>query len=181
MTYEVIIAGFGGQGILLMGKILALAGMFENRYVTWFPSYGAEMRGGTAHCTVIISDQPIGSPVVAHPEAAIIMNQPSMEKFVPLIKPNGVILINSSLVSTAMQRDDLEFISLPVTEMANTLGASKVANIIALSAFCAKTHLVSSESLERAMQESFSVKDPTLLQINEKAIAAGRNHIMMHP
>ena len=175
MIKEVIMAGFGGQGIMLMGKILAMSAMFDNRHVTWFPSYGAEMRGGTANCTVIISDQTIGSPIVSRPWACIVMNQPSMERFAPRVKPNGLLLVNSSLINGLPRRDDLEVLALPVTDMADNLGTVKVANIIALSAFCAKTDIVSWKNLERAMEESVSSKkNREIMEINRKAILIGR-------
>lgn len=180
MTREVIIAGSGGQGIMRIGKILAMAGMLDDKNVTWFPSYGAEMRGGTANCTVVVSDRAIGSPIVARPWAAIVMNQPSLERFAPLVKPEGFLLINSSLAETKIERNDLEILAIPVTDMADKLGTVKVANIIALSAFCAKTEIVSKDSLEKAMEESFSSKDTTLIRINQKAACSGREHMMVY-
>jgi 2-oxoglutarate ferredoxin oxidoreductase subunit gamma len=175
---EVIMAGFGGQGIMLMGKVLAMSTMLDNKHVTWFPSYGAEMRGGTANCTVIISDQTIGSPIVSRPWASIVMNQPSMERFAPRVKQNGLLLINSSLIKVKPQRDDLEVLALPVTDMADNLGTVKVANIIALAAFCAKTKVVSWENLEKAMEESVSSKkNRDILEINRKAILIGREMV----
>lgn len=174
MIREVIMAGFGGQGIMLMGKLMATAAMLDNKHVTWFPSYGAEMRGGTANCTVIISDQTIGSPIVARPWASIVMNHPSMERFAPRVKTNGLLLINSSLVKDKPKRDDIEIISLPITDMADSLGSVKVANIIALSAFCTKTEIVSRENLQRAMEESFSTKKHNdIIEINRKAMLIG--------
>ncbi|MGA1796342.1 MAG: 2-oxoacid:acceptor oxidoreductase family protein [bacterium] len=175
MNREVIMAGFGGQGIMLMGKLLAMAGMLDNREVTWFPSYGAEMRGGTANCTVIIADQAIGSPIVAHPWACIVMNQPSMERFGPRVKPGGFLLVNSSLINPDSPREDIDVLAIPITDEADRLGSIKVANIIALSAFCTKSGVVSRESLERAMEESFAGKgDSALMEMNRTAIRAGR-------
>jgi 2-oxoglutarate ferredoxin oxidoreductase subunit gamma len=179
MTKEVIMAGFGGQGIILMGKVLAVAGMLDNKEVTWFPSYGAEMRGGTANCTVIISDQPIGSPIVFSPWGAIVMNQPSMEKFGPHVKPGGFLLMNSSLITGRPDRDDLEILALPITDMADKLGTVKVANIIGLTAFCSKTEIVSGKSLEEAIERSLFLKShKKLIEINRKAILAGREMVM---
>lgn len=174
MIKEVIMAGFGGQGIMLMGKLMATAAMLDNKEVTWFPSYGAEMRGGTANCTVIISDQAIGSPIIAKPWASIAMNHPSMERFAPRVKPNGLLLINSSLVNGIPKRDDIEILAFPITDIADKIGAVKVANIIALSAFCAKTEIVSLQKLERAMEESFSSKkNKGIIEINRKALLIG--------
>ena len=167
-------AGFGGQGIMFMGKLMATAAMLDNKYVTWFPSYGAEMRGGTANCTVIISDQTIGSPIVARPWASIVMNNPSVERFAPRVKTNGLLLINSSLVKDIPGRDDIEIIALPITDMADSLGTLKVANIIALSAFCSKTGIVTMENLQRAMEESFSSKKKKdIIEVNRKAMLMG--------
>ncbi len=177
MIYEIIIAGFGGQGIMSIGKILALAGMLDNKHVTWFPSYGAEMRGGTANCSVIISSKTIGSPIISKPCGVITMNQPSLDKFAILIKPYGTLFINSSLSKWLNPRKDIEVIAMPVTEMADRLGAVKVANIIALSAFCVKTRIVSWESLEKATEKSFSSKNKNLMEINSIALNTGRKQI----
>ena len=180
MIHDIIMAGFGGQGIMLMGKLLAMAGMLDNKQVTWFPSYGAEMRGGTANCTVVISDQAIGSPIVARPWASIVMNQPSMEKFAPRVKPHGVLMINESLITGRPSRDDLEILALPITEAADKLGHVKVANIVALAAFCAKTQVVSWGSLEKAMDKAFYSKNKQdLIEINHRAILAGREMVMV--
>ena len=182
VTHEIIIAGFGGQGIMLMGKLLAMAGMMDEKNVTWFPSYGAEMRGGTANCTVIISDRAIGSPIVSRPWAAIVMNQPSMERFAPRVRPNGLLLINASLINdTSSHREDIEILSLPITDTADKLGSVKVANIIALSAFCAKTNTVSQGSLEKALEEILSSnKKKDLVEINRKAVLAGREMVSVN-
>ncbi|MGA1843828.1 MAG: 2-oxoacid:acceptor oxidoreductase family protein [bacterium] len=182
MNQEVIMAGFGGQGIMVMGKLLAMAGMLDNREVTWFPSYGAEMRGGTANCTVIIADQAIGSPIVARPWACIAMNQPSMERFAPRVKPGGFLLANSSLITCNSLREDIEVLAIPITDQADRLGSIKVANIIALSAFCTRTGIVSPDSLERVMEESFAGKgDSALMEINRAAIRAGREMALCIP
>lgn len=173
MTYEIIFAGSGGQGIMLIGQILAMAGMLENKNVTWFPSYGAEMRGGTANCSVIVSDQIIGSPVISRPWGAVIMNQPSLEKFAPLIKPNGILVVNSSLTDGRPDRYDIEIMLLPFTQMADEMGSTKVANIIALSAFCAKTKIVTLKGLEMALQSSLAKKSRLLFEINKKALTYG--------
>lgn len=174
MIYDIIFAGSGGQGIMLIGQILAMAGMLDNNNVTWFPSYGAEMRGGTANCSVIISDQIIGSPIISRPWGAIIMNQPSLERFAPLIKSGGIMTLNTSLTKGKPERNDIEILSLPFTQMADELGNTKVANIIALSAFCMRTNLVSWESLENAMKRSLSSKNKALLEMNLKALHKGK-------
>ncbi|MCA9965093.1 MAG: 2-oxoacid:acceptor oxidoreductase family protein, partial [Anaerolineales bacterium] len=115
---SVVIAGFGGQGVLFAGQLLAYAGMENGRFVTWIPSYGPEMRGGTAHCTVIISDRLIGAPTVTHPDIAIVLNQPSFDKYEPLVKPGGLLVVNSSLVTPSSLRDDIELALVPADALA---------------------------------------------------------------
>src|SRR6476646_1793520 len=122
MHEEIIIAGFGGQGVLFAGQLLAYAGVAEGRHVTWIPSYGPEMRGGTAHCTVIISDEEIGSPLVRNPSALVALNPPAMEKYEPLVKPGGVLVVDSALVSQRSERDDIRDIDLPAKDIAAELG-----------------------------------------------------------
>ena len=124
MQRDVIMAGFGGQGILLIGKMLAYAGMHEGKEVSWLPSYGPEMRGGTANCTVVISDKPVGSPVIRSPRAVVAMNLPSLEKFEPDIREGGLLLINSSLINRGPERDDLTVVEIPANELASELGAA---------------------------------------------------------
>lgn len=134
MKQEFIIAGFGGQGVLLLGQMLAYAGMLEGKQVSWMPSYGPEMRGGTANCTVVISDEEIGSPVVSQPSCVIALNLPSLDKFEPMVKPGGLLLINSSLVDREPRRDDIKAVALPATEIASELGNIRVTNMVALGA-----------------------------------------------
>jgi 2-oxoglutarate ferredoxin oxidoreductase subunit gamma len=144
MQKEVMFAGFGGQGILLIGNILAHTAMEEGFEVAWVPSYGPEMRGGTAYCLVVISDRPIGSPIVRNPMHLIAMNRPSLEKFAPVIKPDGVVVINSSLIPVSSGRDDVDELLVPANDIAKDLGSVKVANIVALGAFVARSKIVSS-------------------------------------
>ena len=143
MQRDVIMAGFGGQGILLIGKMLAYAGMREGMEVSWLPSYGPEMRGGTANCTVVISDKPVGSPVIRSPRAVVAMNLPSLEKFEPDVRKGGLLLINSSLINRGAQRDDLTVIEVPANEMASDLGNPRGANMVALGAYLGATDAVS--------------------------------------
>ena len=135
MQNEVMFAGFGGQGILLIGDILAHAAMEEGFEVAWIPSYGPEMRGGTAYCLVVISDRPIGSPIIKNPMHLIAMNRPSLEKFAPVLKPSGIVVINSSLISIGSGRDDVDELLVPANDIAGDLGSTKAANIVALAAF----------------------------------------------
>jgi 2-oxoglutarate ferredoxin oxidoreductase subunit gamma len=173
MQSEVMFAGFGGQGILLSGKILAHAGMEEGFEVAWIPSYGPEMRGGTAYCTVVISDRPIGSPIIRNPMHLIAMNRPSLEKFAPAVKPNGVVLINSSLIPVGAGRDDVDELSVPVTDIAKDLGSVKTANIVALAAFVIRSKIVDFELLRDCVKEEFSQKE-NLISLNMEALDRGK-------
>jgi len=173
MQTEVMFAGFGGQGILLSAKILAHAAMEQGLEVAWVPSYGPEMRGGTAYCLVVISDRPIGSPVVKNPLYLVAMNGPSLEKFAPLVKPGGVILINTSLIPRGSGREDLHELPVPVNEVAMNLGSIKSANIVALSALVSRSKIVDYDTLVRCIQEEFSRKKK-LVSLNVKAAEEGR-------
>ena len=172
MQNEVQFAGFGGQGIMLIGKILAHAAMEEGYEVSWVPSYGPEMRGGTAYCTVVISDRPIGSPVIKNPRHLVAMNRPSLEKFASSVQAGGTIFINGSLISVDSGRDDVDELNVPVVEIAKDLGNTKTANIVALAAFVARTGIVTIESLKASVKEEFSLKQK-LIPLNMKAIDAG--------
>ena len=172
MQTEVQFAGFGGQGIMLMGKILAHAAMEEGYEVSWVPSYGPEMRGGTAYCTVVVSDEPIGSPVIKNPTHLVAMNRPSLEKFAGTIKPGGVIFINGSLISVRSGRDDVQELIVPVIEIARDLGTAKAANIVALAAFTAKSGMVSIDSLKTSITVEFASKKK-LIPLNMKAVEEG--------
>jgi 2-oxoglutarate ferredoxin oxidoreductase subunit gamma len=172
MQSEVMFAGFGGQGILLIGKILAHAAMEEGYEVAWIPSYGPEMRGGTAYCTVVVSDRPVGSPIIKNPQHLIAMNRPSLEKFAPIVKPKGVILINSSLIPIGSGRTDIDELKVPAVEIATAIGNSRAANIVAIAAFVARSKIVSTGILEKCVREEFS-KKPKLIDLNMKAVAEG--------
>ncbi len=172
MQSEVMFAGFGGQGILLIGKILAHTAMEEGHEVAWIPSYGPEMRGGTAYCTVVISDRPIGSPIIRNPLHLIAMNRPSLEKFSPMIKPGGVIFINRSLISIGSGRSDVDELAVPVVDIASSLGNSRAANIVALAAFVARSGVVELDRLRDCVKAEFAKKEK-LIPLNMKAIDAG--------
>ena len=172
MQTEVQFAGFGGQGIMVMGKILAHAAMEEGFEVSWVPSYGPEMRGGTAYCTVVVSDQPIGSPVIKNPTHLVAMNRPSLEKFGSTIKPGGVIFINGSLISVRSGRDDVRELIVPVIEIARDLGTVKAANVVALAAFVAKSNVVQIASLKASIEAEFAAKKK-LIPLNMKAVEEG--------
>ena len=172
MHREVTIAGFGGQGIMLMGKMLAYAGLAENREVVWLPSYGPEMRGGTAYCNVVISDKPIGSPIFAAPSAAVIMNKPSLDKFGPEVKAGGSLMINSSLIDSDFDRDDIEIFRVPCNAMAQEAGTSKAANMVALGAYIGMSEAVSIGEIEKLITQTFAHK-AGVVDINIKALHQG--------
>lgn len=172
MQSEIMFAGFGGQGILLSGTLLAKAAMQEGFEVAWVPSYGPEMRGGTAYCTVVISDRPIGSPIIKNPLHLVAMNGPSLEKFAPVVKPTGVILVNTSLIAFDADREDCDVLKMPVVEIASELGNAKAANVVALAAFVARTGLIPIATLKMCIEAAFE-KKPKLIPMNLKAVDAG--------
>jgi 2-oxoglutarate ferredoxin oxidoreductase subunit gamma len=176
MTEEIIIAGFGGQGIMLMGQLMTYAGMLENKQVSWIPSYGPEMRGGTANCSVIISDDPIGAPIVSEATAVVAMNLPSIEKFESVLQPGGVLIVNSSLIEYTTSRTDISVYQIPANNIAEELGNSRVANMVILGALVAAIGIVQSDSVIKAFAKVF-VKKPELLSINEQAIQYGAQYI----
>ena len=174
---RLILAGYGGQGVLFMGKVLAQAGMTAGKHVSWIPSYGPEMRGGTANCSVVISDKKIGSPTVGKPDIAIVMNTASFERFVDTVIPGGTLYVNSSIVVENQQipsREDIQIIYVPVNEMAHDLGNDQVANIIMLGALQAITPVVSDDVFNKAMQE-LAGKKPGLAELNAQALKAGED------
>ena len=173
MQREVMFAGFGGQGIMTAGKLLALAGMAEGKEVCWIPSYGPEMRGGTAYCTVVISDRPIGSPIIRNPKHLVAMNRPSLEKFAPSVKSGGTIFINSSIISIDADRDDVNVVKVPIIEIAKELGNVKIANIIALAAFVSRSQVVDFELLRESVKAKFANKEK-LIPLNMKALEEGQ-------
>ena len=173
MQREVMFAGFGGQGILLSAKILAQSAMDIGYEVSWVPSYGPEMRGGTACCIVVISDKPIGSPVIRNPQNLVAMNRPSLEKFAPAVRPNGVILINQSLVSIDSGRKDVDELVLPVTGIAKELGEVRAANIVALGAFVARSKIVDFNALREAVKKEFQ-KKAKFIPLNIQALEMGK-------
>jgi 2-oxoglutarate ferredoxin oxidoreductase subunit gamma len=173
MQSEVQFAGFGGQGVMLMGQILAQAAMQEGYEVVWIPSYGPEMRGGTAYCTVVISDQPVGSPIIRNPRHLVAMNRPSLEKFAPTVKAGGVVFINASIIPIGSGRTDVDELRVPIVELSQEVGSVKAANIVALAAFVARSRIVSFEALTAAVKDKFAEK-AKLIPLNIKALEAGR-------
>jgi 2-oxoisovalerate ferredoxin oxidoreductase beta subunit len=171
------IAGFGGQGILFMGVVLAEAGMRAGRQVSWLPSYGPEMRGGTANCHVIVSEKLIGSPLVSEIDVLIAMNRPSLEKFQPEVRRDGMILYNSSLIAGVKLREDAKVVAVPATEIADTIGNTKVANVVMLGAYLALSKLVPDETILEAVNEKAKSRRD-IAELNRRALFAGKEHIM---
>ena len=170
---KIMIAGFGGQGIILAGNVIAQAALIENKKVAAMVSYGAEVRGGTANCTVVISDEEIASPVVETPTIAIILNQPSLDKFENDVVKNGLIVLNSSLVQREVKRKDIEVLKLPATELANGLGNKKVANLILIGAFIKKTNLLDINKVLEILPKAFPKSKQDLVEINRQALLKG--------
>lgn len=177
MKEQVIIAGFGGQGILLAGIILANAGMKDAREVSWLPSYGPEMRGGTANCHVVISDNQIGSPIIESPDCTIIMNKPSLHKFEPLLKKDGCMVINSSLVDVLPEREDISVFRIPANEIALELGNNKVANMVMLGAYVKARGSVPAKCVEASISSVLGEKNPKLTELNLIAFNKGIEYI----
>ncbi|ABQ47065.1 pyruvate ferredoxin/flavodoxin oxidoreductase [Thermotoga petrophila RKU-1] len=176
MAYHaIIIAGFGGQGIMLTGQIIAAAAVIEGKNSTWLPSYGPEMRGGTANCTVIVDEKPITSPVVDHPTEVIAMNFPSMMKFGAKLRSGGLLLVNSSVVEQIIERNDIETIEIPANEIAEEAGSVKAANMVMLGAFLELTRTVSFEAVEEVLREKLSKTKEDLLKIDLIAIKRAGN------
>lgn len=173
-SQQIIFAGFGGQGILSMGKFLAYAGMDVNLNVSWLPSYGPEMRGGTANCSVILTDEGIGSPIVTKADSIVVMNRPSLEKFEDIIEPNGLIVLDSDLVDVMPTRKDVDVIAIPAQTIAQELGSKTIANMVLLGALVKKTGIVSIEALLDSLKAHGKEK---FFEINKKAIERGIEYV----
>lgn len=173
MQHEIIISGFGGQGALFAGQLLAYAALAEGRHVTWIPSYGPEMRGGTANCTVIVSDDEIGSPLVRQPSAAIVLNPPSFDRYEPLVQKDGVLLINASLISMVSKRSDIRAIAIQANEIATEIGAAQMANVVLVGALVAATGVVKLETLDAVLEEHVSARHRDKLELNKQALRRG--------
>jgi len=169
MSKKMFFAGSGGQGIMLMGQMVASAAILEDKATTFFPSYGPEMRGGTANCTVIVSDKPISSPLIFESDCVVAMNLPSMLKFEPTLKAGGILLLNKSLIHQDAKRSDITVYEIPVSDLAHDLGDNRVANMIMLGAFVRTTNIVSSEKIEKVIQDTFGAKKAELVELNLKA------------
>lgn len=177
MIQEIIISGFGGQGVMSMGQLLTYAGMLEGKNVSWLPSYGPEMRGGTANCSVIISDKPVASPVVTEATTVIAMNLPSLEKFEDTLIKEGLLIINSSLIDKKAEREDVDKYYIPANEIADELGNARVANMILLGAYLAKTKVLKKESIIESLKVVLGPSKLNLIAINEEALKRGEEYI----
>ncbi len=178
MIQSVIMAGFGGQGILLIGNMLAYAALGEGKHVTYMPAYGVEMRGGTANCTVVVSDEPIGSPIVGRPDAVIVMNLPSLKKFEPWVKPGGRLFLNTSLVPEGKRsRRDIEAFSIPANDLATEMGNARLANMILIGAYVKATGVVSQDSLIHSLSKVISERNARFIPQNVEAIKLGARRI----
>jgi 2-oxoglutarate ferredoxin oxidoreductase subunit gamma len=177
MHQEVIISGFGGQGALFAGQLLTYTGMDEGWHVTWIPSYGPEMRGGTAHCIVILSDDDIGSPIILQPTICIVMNPPSMDKYEPLVKPGGLLVANSTLVRTRSERDDITTVYIPANELAAELGNVKMANVVLLGAMLGTQEILPLESIKRTLDEHIPERRKHIIEPNKRALDRGVRYV----
>ena len=175
MTNQILLAGFGGQGILFSGKFLAYDGLLEEREVSWLPSYGPEMRGGTCNCSVILSDTKIGSPIVANPDILIAMNLPSLDRFESAAVPGAKIFVDSSLIDRKVSRSDVEAYYIPATRIASDEGLSGLANMIMIGLMIKKTGIMPYENVERAMKKLVPAKKANLIELNIKAVELGYN------
>lgn len=174
MTKEIIFAGFGGQGVLLAGQIVTYAGMEENRHVSWLPSYGPEMRGGTAYCSVVVSDEEVASPVVVNPDVVVAMNRPSLERFESKVRPGGTLILNTDLIEVEPKREDITILRIPANSLAESAGTLRAANMVALGAFNESEHLVEDATILACLAKIMGEKKKHLIPTNEKALALGK-------
>jgi 2-oxoglutarate ferredoxin oxidoreductase subunit gamma len=177
MLVKTVFSGFGGQGVIMMGYLFAMAGMYEEKNVTCLPSYGAEVRGGTANCTVVISTDEIASPVASEPDYAVFMNSPSLFRFQNQIQSGGTIFLNSSMIESKPIRGDLEIFEVPVNDLAKQLSVNKVTNMIMLGAFIKKSGLISLETMIRVLKDTFGSKNPTVFKLNKSALQLGYDYL----
>lgn len=173
MELEAIFAGFGGQGVMLMGQLIAYGGMYRGLNISWFPSYGPEMRGGTANCSVVLSDGIVGSPVVDNPSLLVAMNRPSLERFQPNVKPGGIIVYNSSLIDIKPNRDDVTVIAVPANDIATELGNDRIANMVTLGAVLKAIKVLEVADIMAALKKILPPRRHNLLPLNEQALNKG--------
>ena len=176
MTTQILIAGFGGQGVLFAGKLLAYKGMYDGKELSWLPSYGPEMRGGTANCSVIISDTPVGSPIVDKPDVLMVMNLPSLDKYENAVVKGGKIFVDSSFIERKVVRDDVNAYYIPATKMAAEAGVPTLANMILLGKMLKETQVLDFEGLDGVFKKIVSAKRADLIEVNLKALELGYNY-----
>ena len=176
MTHEIIISGFGGQGVMAIGKTMVEAGMEEGLFVSWLPSYGPEMRGGTANCSVCLSDDPIGSPLVLAPDVLVAMNQPSLDKFERSVAEGGIVVADSTLVQRIPEIEGVRMCAIPATAMAEEAGFKKLANIILAGKLFAETRFCEEETLWKAIEKCVPAKKAEMLELNLKALSIGLSY-----
>ena len=168
-----IFAGFGGQGVLFAGKVVAYAGLIEGRELSWLPSYGPEMRGGTANCSICLSDEPIGSPLVTNPNVLVAMNRPSLDKFIGDVEPGGTVILDSSLIDVKVEREDISVHYVPASSLAEENGLKGLANIILVGKLFKEVGFCSAETLDKAIQKCVPARKAAMLDFNRKAIEIG--------
>lgn len=176
MTTQILIAGFGGQGVLFAGKLIAYKGLLEGKQVSWLPSYGPEMRGGTANCSIIISDDPVGSPIVSTPDILMVMNLPSYDKYESAAAKGAKVIVDSTLIGRKAERDDVDTFYIPATQMAADAGIPTLANIIMIGKMIKETGVVTYENITDALKKVVSAKHADLLEVNLKALDMGYNY-----
>lgn len=170
---NIVFAGFGGQGILFAGKVVAYSGLFDGREISWLPSYGPEMRGGTANCSICLSDIPIGSPLVTNPNVLIAMNVPSLDKFINEVEAGGIVILDSSLISKKVERTDVNVFYVPASKIAEEQGLKGLANMILVGKLLKETGFAKQESFEKAMSKCIPPKKAAMIELNKKAVAIG--------
>ena len=175
-TTQIMIAGFGGQGVLFAGKFLAYKGMVQDKQISWLPSYGPEMRGGTANCSVVISDTPVGSPIITNPDMLIAMNLPSLQKFVDAVVPGGVIILDSTLIDAKVERTDVKVFYIPATQMAKDAGFSTLANMILTGKALKEMDIVAWEGNRETLESFIPAKKANLIDINCQALQTGYDY-----
>ncbi len=176
MTTQLLLAGFGGQGILFAGKFLAYAGLLEGRQLSWLPSYGPEMRGGTANCSVILSDEPVGSPIVSNPDILVAMNLPSLDKYEDAVVPGGMIFVDSTLIERKVKRDDVKVFYIPATQLAQQMQAPTLANMIITGKLIKESGIIKNDSIDDTLKKIVSAKRANLLEVNFKALKCGMDY-----
>jgi 2-oxoglutarate ferredoxin oxidoreductase subunit gamma len=176
-TVKTVFSGFGGQGVIMMGYLLATAGMYEEKNVTCLPSYGAEVRGGTANCTVVVSTEEIASPVASEPEFAVLMNNPALLLYQNQVQSGGTIFLNSSMIESRPIRGDLEIFEIPINDLVKPFHEDKVANMVMLGAFIKKSALVSLETIHRVLKDTFTGRNPGIIKLNKEALLLGYDYL----